>query len=383
MFGYLAEEGIGKPILVLIPPDRQHEELTILKRIRRGEHVSHCETVWRCKDGTLVDISLTVSPLRDAAGAIVGASKIARDIRARKRAEDHQRALNAELDHRVKNVLATVCAIIEQTRDASSTYADFVVGLEHRIRSLASTHDLLSRSHWHGVALAEIVRREFAPYAIENSEIVGPNITLKAEATLAVAMVLHELTTNAAKYGAFSTPSGRVRLKWWWLQNGAQPDLAIDWKETAGPLVVAPSRSGYGTCVIRELIPFELGGRVDLAFARAGLQCRMEIPADWISTGGSASTAVQELNTPSDRPIISSVLPPSVPSVRGPIALRTPADRGAVPATGSPLYLHACGTFEEAQAIDEQIKAVVLNIRGQIDQLRRARNNYIEPYPRG
>jgi two-component sensor histidine kinase len=242
----------------------------------------------------LVDISLTISPLRDASGVIVGASKIARDISARKRAEEHQRALNAELDHRVKNVLATVCAIIDQTQDASSTYADFVVGLDDRIKSLASTHDLLSRSHWHGVPLAEIARREFAPYATGNSEITGPSITLKAEATQAVAMVLHELTTNAAKYGAFSDPNGRVLLNWSWLQNGEQPHLAIDWKETGGPSVVAPSRSGYGTCVVRELIPFELGGTVDLAFASDGLRCRLEIPCEWVSTRGPASTTIQE-----------------------------------------------------------------------------------------
>src|SRR5262245_42541116 len=131
-------------------------------------------------------------------------------------------------------------AIIDQTRDARGTSADFVMGLDHRIKSLASTHDLLSRRHWHDVPLAEIVRREFAPFATGNCETVGPNITLKAEATQAVAMVLHELTTNAAKYGAFSNPSGRVLVRWSWLQNGEQPRLAIDWKETGGPSVNSP-----------------------------------------------------------------------------------------------------------------------------------------------
>jgi hypothetical protein len=97
---------------------------------------------------------------------------------------------------------------------------------------------------------------------------------LKADATQAVAMVLHELTTNAAKYGAFSNPSGRVRLKWRWQANGESSCLLIDWREVGGLPVVPPKRSGYGTCVVRELIPFELGGTVNLAFARDGLRCR-------------------------------------------------------------------------------------------------------------
>ena len=174
------------------------------------------------------------------------------------------------------------------------------MGLDHRIKSLASTHDLLSRSHWHGVPLAEIVRREFAPYATGNSEIAGPDITLKAEATQAVAMVLHELTTNAAKYGALSNPSGRVRLKWRWQANGESSRLLIDWKELGGPPVVPPKRSGYGTCVVRELIPFELGGTVNLAFARDGLRCRLEIPAEWVSAGNQSSPD-QELEKHSAR----------------------------------------------------------------------------------
>jgi hypothetical protein len=120
---------IGEPVSILIPPDRRYEDVAILRRIRLGERIDF-ETVRLCKDGTSVDISQTVSPLRDAAGMVVGASKIARDITARKRADEQQRTLNAELDHRVKNVLAAVSAIITQTREASSTHADFVTGLD-------------------------------------------------------------------------------------------------------------------------------------------------------------------------------------------------------------------------------------------------------------
>jgi two-component sensor histidine kinase len=108
-------------------------------------------------------------------------------------------------------------------------------------------------------------------------------------------MVLHELTTNAAKYGAFSNGSGRVLLKWWWLQNSGPARLVIDWQEVGGPPVQSPSRLGYGTSVVRELIPFELGGSVDLVFGKDGLRCRMEIPADWIGTEGAASNVPQTM----------------------------------------------------------------------------------------
>jgi PAS domain S-box-containing protein len=205
------------------------------------------------------------------------------DVTERKRAEERQGVLVAELDHRVKNVLATVSAIITQTQEASSSHVDFVIALNRRINSLARTHELLSESNWRGVSLAEIVRRELMPYTRGNTEARGPSVTLKAEATQAVATVLHELTTNAAKYGALSNPSGRVSVQWRWLQNGSHDRLLIEWQETGGPLVLVPSRSGYGTSIIRELIPFELGGAVELSFAPEGTRCQLEIPGAWAS----------------------------------------------------------------------------------------------------
>jgi two-component sensor histidine kinase len=163
---------------------------------------------------------------------------------------------------------------------------DFVTALERRIESLAGTHELLSHSNWRGVALTEVIEREFAPYAGDNAEVSGPSVTLKAEAAQAVAMVLHELTTNSAKYGAFSSEAGRVRLGWYWLQNGgAREHLVVDWHEIGGPHILSPPASGYGSSIIRELIPFELGGAVELAFAWDGVRCRLEIPAEWLSRG--------------------------------------------------------------------------------------------------
>ena len=110
-------------------------------------------------------------------------------------------------------------------------------------------------------------------------------VTLKPEATQAVATVLHELTTNAAKHGALTKPTGRVSVQWRRPQNGSGHRLLIEWQETGGPVVLAPSASGYGTSIIRELIPFELGGAVELSFAAEGIRCPLEIPGEWVSRG--------------------------------------------------------------------------------------------------
>ena len=209
------------------------------------------------------------------------------DITERKRAEEQLRVLVAELDHRVKNALATVSAVISRTQDASGSAGDFVAALHGRIRSMAATHQLLSGRRWDGVPLSELIHHELTPYANgNNTAIDGPEVTLSAEAGQAVSMVLHELATNAAKHGALSVPDGRVSVRWHSEPNGnADARIGIEWQETGCPAVRPPDTSGYGMEVIRDLIPYELGGTVDLAFAADGLRCRLEIPADWLNGG--------------------------------------------------------------------------------------------------
>jgi two-component sensor histidine kinase len=157
---------------------------------------------------------------------------------------------------------------------------EFVRALDGRIQSMAAAHALLSESRWHGVGLTDLVRHQLAPYATAgNAAVSGPDVMLSAAETQALAMVIHELVTNAAKYGALSTPNGSVSLDW---DNMPGADgaarLLMTWHETGGPPVVAPSRSGYGTSLIRDLIPHELGGKVELELATAGVSCRIEIP---------------------------------------------------------------------------------------------------------
>jgi PAS domain S-box-containing protein len=207
------------------------------------------------------------------------------DVTARRRSEELQRTLVAELDHRVKNALATVSAVASHTQDANLSTADFAAKLTGRIRSMAAAHELLSSREWKGVSVRELVRRELAPYMARNNTFLdGPELMLSPEAGQNVSMVLHELTTNAVKHGALSTNGGRISVRWNRRRNGAGAGLCIEWRETDGPLVQIPRRSSYGTEVIRNLIPYELGGTVDLAFASDGLRCRLEIPGEWVNT---------------------------------------------------------------------------------------------------
>jgi PAS domain S-box-containing protein len=202
------------------------------------------------------------------------------DITERKQLEEQQGKLVAELDHRVKNVLATVQAVAAHTMQASSSMEHFVAALDGRLRSMGSTHELLSHRRWLGIPMAELVERELAPYSTgSNTEIGGPEVMLSAEAGQAIATVLHELGTNAAKHGALSVPSGRVSIRWRLRRNGSTSDrLILTWRETGGPLVVPPSKSSYGMDVVRSVIPYELGGTVDHVLAPEGAQCQMEIP---------------------------------------------------------------------------------------------------------
>jgi len=218
----------------------------------------------------------------DVAGRCVRLKGLTVDITERKLSEERQGMLIAELDHRVKNLLARVAVISTYTRQGSNSMDQFVEVLDRRIQSMANAHSLLSQSRWNGVNLADLVHNQLAPYAtIANTMIGGPDVTLAPTTTQAVAMALHELVTNAVKYGSLSSPNGRVAVNWD-RQNGdnAETRVKIEWRESGGPPVVTPSRLGYGTSLIRELIPHELGGTVDLTFPSDGVFCRIDVPTE-------------------------------------------------------------------------------------------------------
>lgn len=276
LFGYTADEAVGRSITMLMPPDRVSEEPGILERIRRGERVDHFETVRQRKDGALLDISLTISPVKDGSGRIVGASKIARDITAQKRMEEQRDLLIAELSHRVKNTLAIVLSIAQQSF-ANPDVPEARRSFESRIRGLAQTHSRLAEANWSGVSVEMLLKDELAPYRQENGDnvkISGPCVVLNSRAALMLGMALHELATNAAKYGALSCKAGQVHVSWR-IDRGM---LHLDWIESGGPPVMAPSRSGFGRLLIERALASDLRGEARMEFAPQGLHCAISVP---------------------------------------------------------------------------------------------------------
>jgi PAS domain S-box-containing protein len=274
LFGYTVEEAVGKSVTILIPPERHDEEPTILARIRSGERIDRYETVRQRKDGSLIDISLTVSPVKNDRGKIIGASKIARDITERKRNDEHLAILAQEAEHRTKNILATVQATVNLSRAA--TVHVFKRAIEGRIQALANVHSLFFKSRWGGAELSSIVSQELAPYVGKDearAQIDGPHVWLTTEAAQAIAMTLHELATNAAKYGSLSVPEGHLCIKW---SDAADGQLTLHWTESGGPLTKKPRRKGFGTSVVEQMIR-QLKGQMHLDWRPEGLACEIVI----------------------------------------------------------------------------------------------------------
>ncbi|MBV9589375.1 MAG: PAS domain S-box protein [Hyphomicrobiales bacterium] len=278
IFGYSPEEMIGEPIAKIIPPELMQEEVEILSRLSRGERIEHYETVRVAKSGRRVHVSLTVSPLHDKLGNIVGASKVARDITQRKNAEQLQRLLFEELNHRVKNTLATVQAIASQSLLHSKSPQKFVSSFNGRIHALARAHNLLTQSSWQGAEISGLIRDQVTLGANEDPRVTysGPSFILDPQTAVKLALVLHELGTNARKHGALSVPEGRLSASWDLRSNGAR-EFCLDWIESGGPNVEAPLEHGFGTTLVEQSV-ISCGGQVSVEYAAQGLRCHIALP---------------------------------------------------------------------------------------------------------
>jgi PAS domain S-box-containing protein len=291
VFGYSAEEMVGQNVSILIPPDRPDEEPAILARLRRGERIDHYETVRQRKDGTLIDISLTVSPIMDIDGTIIGASKIARDISERKRAAEQKDLLIREMSHRVKNAFAVMGGVVAMGARSAATPKAMAGEIQGRLAALTRAHDLtipgqidsqtkISES----MTFHALVRAVCAPFVEGEPSGVGERLIFRGtdmaiaeKSVTGLALLLHELATNAVKYGSLSSPKGRVNIE----SSVNNDQLVATWVESGGPLLNGvPQHQGFGSILAHRIVTGQFGGQLQHDWKSEGLVVRLILPLE-------------------------------------------------------------------------------------------------------
>lgn len=227
------------------------------------------------RDGHFYPVAFCASPIRDEASQTIGTIIEVRDISQYRRAQANQRVLINELDHRVKNTLATVQAIAGQTFEGSDAAA--LASFKNRLTALSKAHEVLTRNAWEPTALDRIAGSVAGTFGPDRFTLAGPELIVSPKVTVALMMALHELATNAVKYGSLSIPGGRVRISW----RHEPPDdsvLEVVWEESDGPPVTPPTRTGLGMRLIEEQLAYEFGGSTQIRFDPGGLVCTIDLP---------------------------------------------------------------------------------------------------------
>jgi PAS domain S-box-containing protein len=285
LFGYSAEEATGRPQDILLPEDKRDEFERAIARMRAGEALE-LETEWFAKGGERIAVDMVGGPLRDAVGTIIGTCVAARDIRDRQRHQKEMQVVLHELSHRAKNLLSVVSAMANQTARSCETFEEFQPRFADRLRALAASHDALVERNWAGVPMAELVRVQLAPFdEIDRVVAVGPDVVLIAKAAEQIGLCLHELGTNATKYGALSTPAGIVEISW----ELDAAEFRLTWRERGGPAVAKPIRTGFGSLVLQRLVSAALNGKAVKEFAHEGITWRLRCPAGQATEKRSAA----------------------------------------------------------------------------------------------
>jgi len=285
MSGYSREELLAARLFRYThPDDAEPDREGFRKQVAGALDFYSVEKRFVRKDGRVIWLSVRSSPVRDAEDRLLYVVRVVQDITERKASEQRQKLLMDELNHRVKNTLATVQSLASQTARAARTPAVFRERFEGRLIALSKAHDQLTIHHWESADLRELLSGSLAPYAGGGPERVilrGEDVVLRPRAVLTLAMAVHELTTNAAKYGALSVSSGRIEIHWQPVRgDNGRPMLRIDWVEQCGPSVTAPEQRGFGSKLIDGSIAAELGGTAHLAFEPQGLRCEIVIPME-------------------------------------------------------------------------------------------------------
>ncbi|WP_118138607.1 PAS domain S-box protein [Oceanicella sp. SM1341] len=278
LFGFTAAEAIGRPITMIIPPDRLHEEDDIIAKLRRGERIQHFETMRQRKDGSLVPISLTISPVRDASGEVIGASKIARDISLQKEAAERQRMLLAEMRHRVGNCFAVAASLIAVTARQVETASELATLMQSRLLALSSAHKLAvtdpTAEASDSAALRDLVSAVVIPFSdgkIQQLDI--EDVRISPDAITPLALVFHELCTNAIKYGALGQSDGFLSIT-----AGRKGDrFVIDWQEFCRIDLSSTKGDGFGTSLCHDVVKHSLGGTISRHFEVTGMRARIDL----------------------------------------------------------------------------------------------------------
>jgi len=273
-YGIPAERIRGMPARDLIGDEAMRQSQAYIDRALAGE-VVRFEKPLALPGGDVRHVAIHYIPRRGAEGSVEGFYALLVDLTERKRAEDHRQLLLNELNHRVKNTLTTVQSVARQTARSASSFREFYEAFESRLLSLAETHDVLTRENWRGASLREIVQVSLSPWSVESGrfEVAGPDVRVSARIALALSMALHELATNAVKYGALSVPTGGVALTWEVEDRDSGRVVMLRWREQGGPPVMPPTRKGFGSRLLERGLPEELDGEVDLQYSSAGVQC--------------------------------------------------------------------------------------------------------------
>jgi len=272
-----AEALVGQSLWQFIPPEDRTAVEAGLDQLRPDHPHVNIENRMETAAGIRWTLWRNHGLTWDGQGTLLEAQSTGFDITERKELEEQRQLLIDELNHRVRNTLTVVQGMAHQTFRGSEIPPRQLAAFYARLHALAGAHTALSRSNWAGAEMAEVIRQGLAICGddIERIAMSGPPAKLRPSAAVALALVLHELATNAVKYGALSDHAGRVAVRW---QVGAEDRLALTWQERGGPPVVPPARTGFGSRLITSSIARQLDGSVDLAFDPEGLTCRMEFP---------------------------------------------------------------------------------------------------------
>ena len=278
LFGYSSSEIIAQHISILAEPSRHEEQRDLMRRAHTSDTVGPYDARCIRKDGSFVDVSVALAPVKAPDGSLLSISVAIHDISDRKEWEARQRLMTRELAHRIKNSFAVLQGILRSTLRTSRDPQDFAEAFSGRLNSLAAAQDVLTASDWKGAELGTLVKHQLAAYVLNEDnriEITGPEVNLPAEYAAPFGLIFNEMATNALKYGALSVPEGHIQIMW---RTERYPDssakIFLTWRERGGPKIMAQGPRGFGSSLIEKSLA---GAKIENFFEPEGLTCKIQL----------------------------------------------------------------------------------------------------------